>query len=148
MSDISLGDYIPLICEVIGGGGEFRLYPRGTSMLPLLRQGKDSVALVSPSSPRRGDILLYRRADGAYVLHRLVKIRRGGELVFSGDNHMMVESGIEKESILAAVAAVYREDKRIEKKAPLGCLYRGVMVHRPCKYVFLLIRRMLRAIRT
>ena len=45
MCDIRLSDYDPLIREVLASGGEFRLYPHGTSMRPLLRQGRDSVSL-------------------------------------------------------------------------------------------------------
>ena len=51
MSDpIHLSDHEELIREVLASGGEFRLYPRGTSMLPLIRQGIDSVALRSVKS--------------------------------------------------------------------------------------------------
>ena len=47
MIEYSLEEYMPLIKEVVESGGEFRLFPRGTSMLPLIRQGRDSVALVA-----------------------------------------------------------------------------------------------------
>ena len=46
-------DHEELIREVLASGGEFRLYPHGTSMLPLLRQGIDSVALRSLNRPPR-----------------------------------------------------------------------------------------------
>ena len=42
---IRISDYESIIREVLSSGGEFRLYPHGTSMLPLLRQGRDSVSL-------------------------------------------------------------------------------------------------------
>ena len=55
---IHLSDYEELIREVLASGGEFRLYPHGISMLPLLRQGRDSVSLRQVDSPiRKGDIL-------------------------------------------------------------------------------------------
>lgn len=42
--------------SVFDSGGEFRFYPRGTSMLPLIRQGLDSIALVAaPAMPRKRD---------------------------------------------------------------------------------------------
>ena len=71
MSDkeFSMEEMYPLLREVIDSGGEFRLYPRGTSMLPLIRQGKDSVALVRPEALSRHDICLYRRGNGQFVLH-------------------------------------------------------------------------------
>ena len=71
-NSFKIEDVMPILSEVIGSGGEFELYPRGTSMLPLIREGRDSVILISPDSPDVGDIVLYRRAGGQYVLHRIV----------------------------------------------------------------------------
>lgn len=113
MSEFSMDEMVPLITEVIGDGGEFRLYPKGVSMRPLLRHGVDSVVLVAPNEvPRRGDILLYRRANGQYVLHRFMRFDKDGKLCFSGDNHTEIEHGIAKEQVMASVAAVFRKDKR------------------------------------
>jgi len=44
----SLYDMEPIIREVLDSGGEFELAPRGTSMLPLIKEGRDTVTLVSP----------------------------------------------------------------------------------------------------
>ena len=93
-------------------------------MLPLLRQGKDSVALVKPAEKlKRGDILLYQRANGQYVLHRLVRVCRDGTLWFSGDNHLTVEKGIAHEQIIASVTAVFRGENRKE------CTSFGMLVY-------------------
>lgn len=117
MSEFTMEELAPLIQEVVASEGEFRLFPRGTSMLPLLRQGVDSVALVAlHREPKRGDVLLYQRTDGAYVLHRLMKVKKDGSLVFSGDNHLELEYGIQKDQLLALVSAVYRKDKKKSMK--------------------------------
>ena len=141
MSEYSLDEYIPLIREVIDSGGEFRLYPRGTSMLPLLRQGIDSVVLVAPRTLKRGDVLLYRRANGQYVLHRLVRVRRDGSLWFSGDNHMMLEKGIEREQIIASSAAVFRGEKRKDSAAFGMRFYSKMMTFALCKGIIIFARR-------
>ena len=47
-----------VILEVIESGGEFRLFPRGTSMRPLLREGKDSVLLRKADTVKKHDICL------------------------------------------------------------------------------------------
>lgn len=141
MSEYSLDEYIPLIREVIDSGGEFRLYPRGTSMLPLLRQGIDSVVLVAPRTLKRGDVLLYRRANGQYVLHRLVRVRRDGSLWFSGDNHMTVEKGIVREQIIAAVTAVFRGEKRKDRTTFGIRFYAKMMTFTLCKGAVLFMRR-------
>ena len=69
-TDFDLKEYVPLIEEVIESGGEFRLFPRGTSMMPLLRQGNDSVILVKcENAPKKRDIIFYKRPNGQFVLH-------------------------------------------------------------------------------
>lgn len=74
-----------LIKEAISSDGEFRLYPRGTSMMPLLREGIDSVLLKKPEGVSKNDIVLYKRSNGQFVLHRVIKIKNG-EYVMCGDN--------------------------------------------------------------
>lgn len=109
----SMEEMYPLLLEVIESGGEFRLWPRGTSMLPLLREGKDSVALVLPKNCRPRDICLYRRHDGAFVLHRLMRFDKNGAPVFCGDNQTALEFGVGREDIIACATAVYRGERRI-----------------------------------
>ena len=107
-------ELVPLIEEVVREGGEFRLFPRGTSMLPLLREGRDSVVLVAPGTLEKRDICLYRRENGAYVLHRLIKWDQEGRPVFCGDNQTALEYGVARDSVVAVVHACYRDDKRRE----------------------------------
>ena len=71
---VALDELMPLIRESLSQGKSVRFSPRGTSMLPLLRQGKDQVIL-SPviGKLHRFDLPFYQRDDGQYVLHRIVK---------------------------------------------------------------------------
>lgn len=111
--EISMSESEELIREVVESGGEFQLYPKGTSMLPLLRQGRDSVVLVKVPEPiKRGDIPLYRRADGHYVLHRVIRAEKDGTYTMCGDNQTQLERGIRKEQMIATVSAFSRGDKR------------------------------------
>ena len=98
---------------VISSGGEFRLFHKGTSMRPLLRQGIDSVILVAPTDIKKNDILLYRRANGQFVMHRAVKIKKD-EYIMCGDNQRWLERGITRENILAKVKGIYRDDTYFE----------------------------------
>ncbi|PLS31400.1 peptidase S24-like protein [Bifidobacterium margollesii] len=62
--------------------GMFVSTTAGVSMKPMLRNRRDTIVVrpassVRPDGLRRYDVPLYRRAsDGAYVLHRVVGIRR------------------------------------------------------------------------
>ena len=48
-SAIHMEDLVPIIREVLETGSEFRLYPRGRSMLPTIVEGQDSVMLAKPT---------------------------------------------------------------------------------------------------
>ncbi len=120
--DIDLAKMWSVIDEVISSGGEFRLFPRGTSMLPLIREGKDSVALISPKDIKKGDIVLYRRANGQFVLHRVVKIKNG-EYLMCGDNQYTVEHGIKKDDILALVGRIFRDESEMSQDSPQYARY-------------------------
>ena len=146
MIEYSLEEYMPLIKEVVESGGEFRLFPRGTSMLPLIRQGRDSVALVAVDTIRQGDVLLYRRKDGQYVLHRLVRKDRNNALTFCGDNHFLKEPGITRNQILASVTAVYRGEKRKALTCFSMKLYAAMMTTNVGKALILVPFRLLKKI--
>lgn len=111
---IHLSDYEELIREVLSSGGEFRLYPHGTSMLPLLRQGVDSVALRSlDRPPRKYDILFYQRKDGSYILHRVKEVTPEG-LILWGDNHTMLEYGVTEDMIIGYAARIFRGETELD----------------------------------
>ena len=108
-----LAEYDSLIREVLASGGEFRIYPRGTSMLPLLRQGIDSVALrAMEGRPKRNDILFYQRRDGHYVLHRVKEVTPAG-LVLWGDNQTILEYGVTEDQIIGYAARIFRKEHEI-----------------------------------
>ena len=110
---IRLRDYEGLIREVLASGGEFRLYPHGISMLPLLRQGRDSVSLRRVDSPiRKGDILFYQRPDGSFVLHRVRAVTPDG-LTLMGDNQTLPERGVSPDWVIGRVTRIFRDDKEV-----------------------------------
>ena len=111
---IYIAEYDGLIREVLSSCGEFRLYPHGTSMLPLLRQGIDSVALRQlDRPPRKFDILFYQRSDGSYILHRVKAVTPNG-LILWGDNQSMLEYGITEKNIIGYAARIFRGEKELD----------------------------------
>ena len=82
----------------------------GTSMMPLLRQGKD-LFILKKRGPERlavGDVVLYRRPPDKYVLHRSVE-DRPEDYVILGDNCAAREYGIRDEDILAVMTGYVRD---------------------------------------
>ena len=75
--NLRLDDLMPVIRERLEAGETVEFMPRGVSMLPLLRQGRDAVVLSPlPERLRKYDVVLYRRRNGQYVLHRIVECGR------------------------------------------------------------------------
>ena len=110
----SLADTAPIIIEVLESGGEFELYPRGTSMLPLIRQGRDSVTLVKKPDGRipDGEIAFYKRSDGHFVLHRIMYHDQSG-YTMCGDNQTILEHGVTDDMIIATVSSLKINGKRV-----------------------------------
>ena len=102
---------MPLIRETLAAGKNVEFSPRGTSMLPMLRQGMDRVVLSPlPEKLQKYDLPLYQRENGQYVLHRIVGIRPEG-YVLCGDNRWRREYGVQDDWILGVLTAVVRDGK-------------------------------------
>lgn len=106
----SMDELMPVIVERLSEGQSVCFSPKGVSMLPMLRQGIDTVTL-SPirKSIKKYDIPLYKRDNGKYVLHRVIKC--GETYVCIGDNQFHKESGIRHDQFIAVVSAFSRGNK-------------------------------------
>lgn len=101
----------PLMEEILTSGGTVELTVTGRSMEPMLHDGVSRVRLAAPRKLRRGDLPLYRRADGSYVLHRIMAMGADG-VTCCGDAQWTLERGIPPENILAVTEAFDRGDGR------------------------------------
>lgn len=108
-----LQDAIDVIEEILSGGGEFCMSPKGTSMLPLIVQGEDSVVLKRNFSEvaKKHNIAFYRRTNGQFVLHRVMKIEKDGSYTMCGDNQTVLEKGIQREQIIGYVSEIRKPQK-------------------------------------
>lgn len=107
---ISLLEIYPVIKEKIENGGTVQLPITGTSMLPLLVWGRDTVELTKCENPQKYDIIFYRRDDGHFVLHRIVGKNENG-FILCGDNQVKKEYGITENHIIAVVKSITRKGK-------------------------------------
>lgn len=123
--EVSLEQTIEVLEEILEGGGEFRMAPRGRSMRPLIVEGRDAVVLVKndPSALRRHDMIFYRRNNGQFVLHRLMRVEKDGTLTMCGDAQTSLETGIRKEQIIGSVKRLYRKGKCVEMNSFAYRLY-------------------------
>ena len=70
---IPMKDLAELITLQLEKGGRAKLTVTGFSMRPMLHERRDSVVLI-PVRQRQsaGDVILYLRENGQYVLHRII----------------------------------------------------------------------------
>ena len=139
-----LDELMPLFRETLAEGKNVTFYPRGISMLPMIRQGKDSVTL-KPISGRlkKYDIPLYQRDNGGYVLHRVVKV--GETYTCIGDNQFVEERGLRHDQMIAVVSSFTRNGKIIPMTDVRYQLYcRFWHFSRPARYFLRRVKRFVR----
>lgn len=104
---IQLDQLMPLFRERLAAGQRVTFSPRGSSMLPMLRQGIDTVTLSPlPEKLKKYDLPLYQRKNGQYVLHRIVEA--GQTYTCIGDNQFVYEPGLTPEQMIAVVSSFTR----------------------------------------
>lgn len=140
--EFSLSEYDETIRLVLDSGGEFTIFPKGTSMLPLIVQGRDSVTLAKPGGDlHRGDIAFYLRDNGQYVLHRVIKAENG-HYTMCGDNQLAPETGLENRHIIGIVRRITRNGKTLTDRTfsykVYRCVWRSFLVRR----VYFRLRRL------
>lgn len=83
----------------------------GTSMLPMLKSGRDSI-VVFPKGGRlnRLDVALYKRGEN-YILHRVIEVKEGG-YVIRGDN-CYSDEWVPEGEILGVLTEFFRGGKRV-----------------------------------
>ena len=109
--ELLMEEYRKLLQEE--GVKELPLTVTGNSMSPFLIHGRDTVYLSRLTRPaKRGDVLLYRRQNGDYILHRVYAVTPEG-CTMVGDAQRELETGIRPEQVIAIVTRAIRKDKEL-----------------------------------
>ncbi len=119
LEKIPAEDYFALVVELLEKHQRARITVTGSSMFPFLRNLKDSVelCLASYDTFRAGDIVLSKRVDGAYILHRVFR-KEVNCLYILGDAQSHIEGPLMPQQLLAVATAVWRGSKRISCADP------------------------------
>lgn len=108
---VSLNEMAPLIRETLEGNGEVSFVSAGRSMLPVIRDRKDTVTLVKPKKEiKPGDIVFYQRDNGRFILHRVMFVN-SDTYVMRGDNQWDNEYNIRKDQIIGVLKSFERNGK-------------------------------------
>lgn len=110
--EMPMQDLAELIREQISHGGTAVIMARGYSMMPMLHHERSSIWLKKPETGLKcGDVILYRRPEGRYVMHRIVKKQGADSFLCCGDNCCETE-WVSGDHVLAVVSAFTRKGQQ------------------------------------
>ena len=121
--NVSIQELGPIIAQTVKTGGAAELTVTGRSMLPLLLDRVSRVKLTAISEPKYGDMILYRRDNGTYVLHRIVKCCEDGTYTMCGDGQTVLEPHLRRDQMIAVVRSFARHNKWCGCENPLYKLW-------------------------
>lgn len=103
--------------KVIAERGRLVYTNVGDSMYPLIKP-RDLLIIDAVNRPLRlWDVPLYKRDNGQYVLHRIVKIKNGS-YVMCGDNRCTSEYGITDRHIIGVLTGIVRDGRTLPVTMP------------------------------
>ena len=97
--------------ELLNEGREVTFTPLGSSMLPFIRGGKDSVTLKKKPDAAVGDIVLVR-LPGRYVLHRIIELE-GEKVTLMGDGNIVGTENCRLPDIMGTVTAIQKGKRSV-----------------------------------
>lgn len=99
-----------LIEEAFRDNKTFEFPIKGTSMNPFLHTG-DLVELKKSDTFKKNDIILYKRNDGTFILHRIVKVK-DDYFILLGDHQVKKEFPIYYNQIIGKVISYKKNNKQ------------------------------------
>ena len=138
---LPMRELVELIKLQLSEGGFAKLTVTGCSMLPMLREGRDSVDLIPVSGYlKKGMIALYRRKNGQYILHRVIRAEDSG-YICCGDNQYIAEP-VEHSQLVAVVNGFTRKGHHYTCKHPVYGIYTTFMIGCfPVRRIYIGLRR-------
>ncbi len=107
--------------DVIAEQGRLVYTNEGDSMFPIIR-ARDLLIIEAVREPLKiGDVPLYKRDSGQYVLHRIVAAKKG-RYAMKGDNRTFVEKGVTERQIIGVLTGIVRNKDR--RGCDLSCVLR------------------------
>ncbi len=147
-------DFMPIVADALERNQQVRLSANGSSMTPFIYDG-DTVEIESLHSiPSLGSIVLAKSSRDEFVMHRIVRKRRGA-VYLRGDFHFLFDCEgpfSERDLIGEVVCSWHREQLRVHSKGlwkyagfvwMLLCPF-GLLLYRITVFLRSLVRKILR----
>ena len=143
MKTIDTNTYLNTLCELTSKGETVSTIVSGSSMTPFLSGNRDYVFLEKPPKKlKTGDIVLFTRETGDYILHRIKKVKDNNYYLV-GDRQTNIEGPVPFERIHCVVTAVRRKGRMLSKKSPLWFFFGKIWIRlvflRPAVFRFALL---------
>lgn len=118
MKTVDTKEYLDAVCGLLREGHrEVSVPVAGGSMSPLLHHG-DTVYLDPVETlPKKGDIVLFTRPSGQYILHRVVKVNDDGSYIMLGDAQTQRERIESAASIHGIVVSALHKGKLLTPRS-------------------------------
>ena len=98
------------IKEILDSFGKYTGLTSGTSMLPLLHQGKDNIIVVKPEGRlKKYDVALYVTENEKYIMHRVVEVH-DDHYIITGDN-LLAREYVTDDMICGKLVGFYKNGK-------------------------------------
>lgn len=102
------------IKEILDSCGMYTGLTTGTSMKPLLHQGKDNIIVVKPKERlKKYDVALYYVTNGKedkYIMHRVIEVH-DDHYIITGDN-LLAREYVTDDMVIGKLAGFYKNGKR------------------------------------
>lgn len=140
MMQVSSNNSIESILEKEG----FYLFTgSGNSMWPLIREGIDTVEVRPVRQPlSAGEVVLFRDAEGKYVLHRILGVKDGRYSV-RGDNTCAPDL-VPEDRIIGIMTGLWRGDRKMQLDSLKYAAYTKLCMNHP--FLLRLLKSILRRI--
>ncbi|MCQ2143633.1 MAG: S24/S26 family peptidase [Bacteroidales bacterium] len=103
---------LPEVARLVAEGHSVSIMAKGNSMLPFIRDRKDTIVLTKAEDYKVGDLLLCEVAPERYVLHRLISMDGNGRLTLMGDGNLKGTETAAKDKVMAKASFILRNGKR------------------------------------
>lgn len=115
---LPISELVPLFQEILDSGSNVNFTTKGTSMLPMLGDGVDTVVLTKPNGKlKKYDLpLFFFKGSNSYILHRVIGVKKDGTYVMCGDNRDICEINVTDRDIVAVVTAFSHKGKNYSVK--------------------------------
>ena len=137
----TVGDdnYFALVDELLKEGKEVIITPKGNSMLPFIRNGRDEVTLVRLTKPVEvGDILL-AKIGSRFVMHRVFAVE-GDDITLMGDGNILGKEYCKVSDIIGLGTEIRKEGGKVIKPGK-GKLWRMLLPVR--RYILAIYKRVI-----